>query len=85
MIKGIVRNIDELGRIVIPKEIRKSLRIKNYDSMDIYLKDGVICIAQCKLQCTCCGSTNEDKLVVVNDVHICTSCIASYVEGVREL
>ena len=32
---GIVRRIDELGRIVIPKEIRKSLRIKNGDNLEI--------------------------------------------------
>jgi transcriptional pleiotropic regulator of transition state genes len=84
MIKGIVRNIDELGRIVIPKEIRKSLRIKNYDSMDIYLKDGVICIAQCKLQCVFCGSTNEDKLIEKAGIHICNDCIDGLVREVCE-
>lgn len=36
---GVVRRIDELGRIVIPKEIRKSLRIKNGDSLEIFLND----------------------------------------------
>ena len=36
---GVVRRIDELGRIVIPKEIRKNLRIKNGDSMEIFLND----------------------------------------------
>lgn len=35
MASGIVRRIDELGRIVIPKEIRKSLRIKNGDNLEI--------------------------------------------------
>lgn len=39
MSTGIVRRIDELGRIVIPKEIRKSLRIKNGDNLEI-LVDG---------------------------------------------
>ena len=39
MTTGIVRRIDELGRIVIPKEIRKSLRIKNGDNLEI-LVDG---------------------------------------------
>ena len=39
MSTGIVRRIDELGRIVIPKEIRKNLRIKNGDSLEI-LVDG---------------------------------------------
>ena len=35
MTTGIVRRIDELGRIVIPKEIRKNLRIKNGDNLEI--------------------------------------------------
>ena len=39
MSTGIVRRIDELGRIVIPKEIRKNLRIKNGDNLEI-LVDG---------------------------------------------
>ena len=35
---GIVRRIDELGRIVIPKEIRKNLRIKNGDNIEILVE-----------------------------------------------
>ncbi|MDD2180843.1 MAG: stage V sporulation T C-terminal domain-containing protein [Bacilli bacterium] len=35
---GIVRRIDEMGRIVIPKEIRKTLRINNNDSIEIYIE-----------------------------------------------
>src|SRR5574344_953646 len=34
---GVVRRIDDLGRIVIPKEIRKSLRIKDGESLEIFL------------------------------------------------
>ena len=34
---GVVRRIDDLGRIVIPKEIRKTLRIKNGESLEIFL------------------------------------------------
>ena len=36
---GIVRRIDELGRVVIPKEIRKSLRIREGDPLEIYRRD----------------------------------------------
>lgn len=34
---GIIRRIDDLGRVVIPKELRKSLRIKNGDSLEIFV------------------------------------------------
>ena len=75
MEKGIVRKLDHLGRIVIPKEMRKSLKISNGDPVDIYIKNGVICIESCKLQCVMCGSKDEDKLVKRNAVHVCEDCI----------
>lgn len=36
---GIIRRIDDLGRIVIPKELRRTLRIKNGDSLEIFVDD----------------------------------------------
>lgn len=35
---GIVRKIDNLGRVVIPKEIRRSLKIKDFDDLEIYVE-----------------------------------------------
>ena len=34
---GVLRRVDELGRIVIPKEIRKNLKIKNGESLEIFI------------------------------------------------
>ncbi len=84
MVKGIVRPVDDLGRLVIPKEIRKALKIKEKDPVDIYLKDGVICIEPFRLQCVCCGNDDEDKLVVVDGVHMCPVCIEKFVEGAKK-
>lgn len=39
---GIVRRIDELGRVVIPKEIRKTLKIREGDTLEIYVEKGSI-------------------------------------------
>lgn len=39
---GVIRRIDELGRIVIPKEIRKNLRIKNGESLEIFVESDSI-------------------------------------------
>ena len=39
---GVIRRIDDLGRIVIPKEIRKTMRIKNGESLEIYLDEDSI-------------------------------------------
>lgn len=40
---GIVRRIDDLGRVVIPKEIRRTLRIREGDPLEIYVdEDGEV-------------------------------------------
>ena len=41
---GIIRKFDDLGRIVIPKEIRRSMRIREGDAMEISLEDNCICL-----------------------------------------
>lgn len=39
---GLVRRIDDLGRVVIPKEIRRSLQIKDGDALEIFTDDGQV-------------------------------------------
>lgn len=41
---GIVRRIDDLGRVVIPKEIRRTLRIREGDPLEIFLSDDGGCM-----------------------------------------
>lgn len=41
---GMVRRLDDLGRLVIPKEIRKMYKMKEGDSIEIYIKEGSVCI-----------------------------------------
>ena len=79
MIKGIVRNIDPLGRVTLPIEMRRSAGIGTGDPVDIYFKDGVICIEPCRLQCVCCGTTKAE-LKEVNGVHMCSKCIDEFKE-----
>ena len=44
---GIVRRIDDLGRIVVPKEIRRTLRIREGDPLEIYTgREGEIMLSQ---------------------------------------
>ena len=46
---GIVRKIDDLGRIVIPKEIRRQLKIREFDPFEIFLsRDGEIILKPCR-------------------------------------
>ncbi|RDY30164.1 AbrB/MazE/SpoVT family DNA-binding domain-containing protein [Lachnotalea glycerini] len=82
--KGVVRQMDHLGRVVIPKEMRDSLNMKEGDPIDIYLQKSSICIEKCKQHCTICGSMIEDKLVEVEGVHICKECIKKVVQISKE-
>lgn len=48
---GIIRRIDDLGRIVLPKEIRRSLNVNEGDAMEIYVDESHNGIFLCKYQC----------------------------------
>lgn len=40
---GILRRIDDLGRVVIPKEIRRQMRIREGDPLEIFTEQGMVC------------------------------------------
>jgi AbrB family transcriptional regulator, transcriptional pleiotropic regulator of transition state genes len=52
---GIVRQIDDLGRIVIPIEIRKRFKIEKRDQLEIWVKGDRILIGKPREGCTFCG------------------------------
>lgn len=75
MEKGIVRKFDELGRITIPKEMRRSLKLKEKDPVDIYLNNGAICMEPVReASCAICSNSSVGMLKV-NNKHICLNCL----------
>ena len=70
---GIVRPIDALGRVVIPKELRKVFQIKNKDAMEIFVDDDMIILKKYEPACVFCGET--DNLITYEDRTICSGCI----------
>ena len=58
---GIVRKIDELGRIVLPKELRRTLGLNDRESVEIYVDQDAIILKKFKSTCVLCGD-NEDLL-----------------------
>lgn len=70
---GISRCIDELGRVVIPKSIRKKLAIEEGDPLEFKIEDGSIVITPDKSRCTFCLS--EGELIKFKGKVICKSCI----------
>jgi transcriptional pleiotropic regulator of transition state genes len=61
---GIVRKVDELGRVVIPIELRRTLGIAEKDSLEIYVDDDQIILKKFKPQMTCqiTGEVSEDNI-----------------------
>lgn len=70
---GIVRKIDDLGRIVIPKELRKTMNINKKDSLEIYTEGNKIIFQLYKPGCMFCGEM--DNTIEFEGRTICHSCI----------
>ena len=69
---GIVRKIDELGRIVLPIEMRHTMHIKPRDSMEIFVDGNSIILRKYEQECIFCGSTK--KVSVFKDRCVCENC-----------
>jgi len=71
---GMVRPIDELGRIVLPKEIRRSFDLSPKDSVEIFTDGDKIILQKYAPACIFCG--NADDVVYFNGKRICPECLA---------
>lgn len=73
MIFPTYKAIDELGRIVLPKEIRKELNIQIRDKLKIEVENNKIILAKAQECCVFCGKTSNLKSHMGKS--ICGSCI----------
>ena len=69
---GIIRKMDELGRVVIPIEIRNQFNIAEKDPVEIYVDGSSIVIKKYEPNCIFCGNT--ENLINYNDKLICEEC-----------
>ena len=70
---GIVRRIDELGRIVLPVEMRRVLDIAEKDLLEIYVDGGDIILRKYQPTCIFCGS--EKGITQFKEKNICAACM----------
>ena len=70
---GIVRKVDELGRIVLPIELRSTLDIAERDELEIYLDDDKVVLKKYEPSCIFCGSSCG--LVTYHGRNVCMECI----------
>jgi len=71
---GIIRHLDELGRIVIPIEIRKRFGLTERDALEISVKDQTILLSRPRAACVFCGATRS--VVEHRGRGACRSCVA---------
>lgn len=80
---GIVRKVDELGRIVLPIELRRTLDIAEKDSLEIYVDGTSVVLKKYQPACIFC----DDASAVVNykGKNVCLTCIKALEEQGSEI
>ncbi len=75
---GIVRKVDELGRIVLPIELRRVMDIQIKDSLEIITEDDKIILKKYEPRCAFCGSKEEIR--DFKGRYICEKCVRELLE-----
>ena len=69
---GIVRAVDELGRVVLPKELRRTMNISAKDPLSIAVDGDAIILRKYEPDCVFCGSTKD--LIQYKGKTVCKAC-----------
>ncbi len=69
---GIVRKVDELGRIVLPIELRRTLNIAERDEVEIFMENNRVILQKYEPACVFCGSDHD--LAVHKGKNVCVEC-----------
>lgn len=77
---GIVRKVDELGRVVIPIELRRTLGIDEKDALEIYVDHEKIILKKYEPACVFCG--NAEDVQNFKGKNVCIRCAKSMFEAV---
>ncbi len=75
---GIVRKLDTLGRVVVPMEMRRKLRLKTDSPIEIIMEGDRILMRKYNIACIFCEATED--LVEFRNKHICRQCLCNIVE-----
>ena len=69
---GIVRKVDELGRIVLPIELRRTLNIDEKDALEIYVDGASVILRKYEPSCVFCGAAGD--VVSYKGKNVCRAC-----------
>ena len=76
---GIVRKVDDLGRIVLPVELRRTLDIEVHDELEIYLDEDKVVLRKFDNSCLFCASNK--RLISYMGKTVCIDCVQSMNES----
>ena len=76
---GVVRKLDQLGRFVIPKEMRITRKITHNDSLEIFVEGNTIILKKYEPCCIFCGEAKDAKYF--SGKYICLSCKDKLIEA----
>lgn len=71
---GVSRKVDDLGRIVLPAELRRSFDIREGDHVEISVEEDHIVLSKRRTACTFCGGM--DSLRAFRDHQVCSTCLS---------
>jgi transcriptional pleiotropic regulator of transition state genes len=71
---GIIRRVDELGRVVLPIELRRTFDIAEKDALEIYVADDTIVLKKYAPACIFCN--NAKDVTVFKGKNVCQACLA---------
>lgn len=78
---GIVRKVDELGRIVLPSELRKNLGIEIRDNVEIYVSGESIILKKYHPSCVFCEKV--DNITIFKGKNICMNCLSQITNNIQ--
>lgn len=70
---GVVRNIDQLGRFVLPREIRKTMELETGDAIEIYVEEDRIILRKYAPSCIFCGEAQD--VTLFHSKLVCRGCM----------
>ena len=70
---GIVRKVDELGRVVLPIELRRTLDIAEKDALEIYVDGPTIILKKYEPACIFCDNARD--VILYEGKNICRECL----------
>jgi AbrB family transcriptional regulator, transcriptional pleiotropic regulator of transition state genes len=69
----VIRRIDQLGRVVVPVELRRALGLRQGDLVETRLENGRVVMVKVEPECAVCGGS--DDLIDMHEKHVCDGCI----------